>query len=155
MNAIDGSRNNSQRERSIGGRKGIVMRPAKTNARREYRLKQREQTEGSPVMADKYPRLKAVKVTLTYFDAGGTTHTGEMKCKWNVKQARSVVWIPCRGGECVGGDFDLSQALAEAVAGRHKVASGELRCQGRRKRGDREVVPCEALLRYKLILDYD
>ncbi len=57
--------------------------------------------------------------------------------------------------ECVGGDFDLSQALAQAVADRRKEVAGELRCQGTRKRGDREREPCETLLRYRLGLSYD
>ena len=78
-----------------------------------------------------------------------------MKCRLNVERSRSVLWFACRGGECVGGDFDLSEALAQAVAGRRKVVSGELRCQGTRKRGEGERVPCQALLRYKLNLNYD
>jgi hypothetical protein len=78
-----------------------------------------------------------------------------MKCKLHVEHARSALWFGCPGVECLGGDFDLSEALAEAVAGSRKVTSGELRCQGKRKRADREVVPCQTLLRYKLILSYD
>ncbi|HEY5910673.1 MAG TPA: hypothetical protein VJA21_08730 [Verrucomicrobiae bacterium] len=125
------------------------------NPRQEYRLKQREQIEASPLMMKKFPRLKALKVTLEYFDAAGTTKNGEMKCKLNVEHAKAALWFGCPGGECLGGDFDLSESLAKAVAGRRKVAVGELRCQGTRKRGDREQVPCQTLLRYKLNLDYD
>jgi hypothetical protein len=106
-------------------------------------------------MAEKFPRLKALKVNLMYFDAEGVTKNGEMKCTLNVGHAKSVLWFACLGGECVGGDFDLSEALAKAVGARRKIASGEMRCQGQRKRGDRERVPCQALLRYKLMLDYD
>ena len=131
------------------------MRVPKRNLRQEYRLKQREQIEASPLMAKKFPGLNSLKVTLEYFDAVGTRKNGEMRCELNVKQSRSTLWFACRGGECVGGDFDLSEALAKAVAGRRKVATGELRCQGTRKRGDRERVACQTLLRYKLNLDYD
>lgn len=131
------------------------MPPRKISPRAAYRLKQRAQIEGSRLMTEKYPRLKALKVTLEYFDAKGTTKNGEMKCKLNVEQASSTLWFMCRGGECVGGDYDLSEALAKAVAGRRKVATGELRCQGSRERGDREQVACQRLLRYKLILGYD
>ena len=49
----------------------------------------------------------------------------------------------------------MSEDLAKAVAGRRKLATGEVRCQGERKRGDHERVPCKSLLRYKMILDYD
>jgi hypothetical protein len=131
------------------------MRVPKRSLRQEYRLKQRDRIEASPVMAKKFPRLKTLKVTLEYFDATGTTKNGEMKCKLNVEHARSVLWFACPGVECTAGDFDLSEALAKAVAARRKEVSGELRCQGTRKRGDREREPCPTLLRYKLSLHYD
>lgn len=49
----------------------------------------------------------------------------------------------------------MSEALAEAVADGRKVVTGELRCQGTRKRGDRQRVTCQTLLHYKLNLIYD
>ncbi len=129
--------------------------PRKTNPRQEYRLQQRERIDASPVIENKFPRLKALRVTLEFFDTAGSTKQGEMKCKLNVALAKSALWFGCPGVECTWGDFDLSEALAKAVAGRRKVAAGELRCQGRRKRGDREPVACGTLLRYKLNLNYD
>jgi len=135
---------------------GFVMQmPRRSNPRREYRLKQRERIEASALMAVKFPGLKGLTVMLEFFDAGGSTRQGQMKCKLNVAQSRSAVWFGCRGGECVGGDFDLSEAVAKAVAERRRVMTGELRCQGTRKRADHEVVPCQTLLRYKLNLNYD
>jgi len=131
------------------------MRVPKRSPRQEYRLKQQARIEGSPWMAKKFPRLKGLKVTLEYFDAAGTTKNGELKCKLNVDHARSVLWFACPGVECSEGDFDLSQALAKAVVGRRKVVTGELRCQGTRKRGHREIVACQTLLRYMLNLAYD
>ena len=106
-------------------------------------------------MAKKFPGLKSLKVTLEYYDASGTTRQGAMKCKLNVEHAWSVLWFACPAVDCLGGDFDLSEALAHAVAGRRTVATGELQCQGARKRGDRERVLCQTLLRYKLNLSYD
>jgi hypothetical protein len=132
-----------------------MMHVTKRNARQEYRLKQREQIEASPSMAKKFPRLNGLKVLLEYFDSTGTTKNGEMRCKLNVEHARSALWFACPGVECTGGDFNLSEALAEAVAGRQKVVMGEVRCQGTRRRGDRERVPCQTLLRYKLSLNYE
>lgn len=123
--------------------------------RQEYRLKQRAQVEASPMLAKRFPKLKGLKVTLEYFDAAGTTKNGELKCKMNVEHARSVLWFACPGVECTEGDFDLSDVLAKAVAGRRKAVTGELRCRGTRKRGDREVVACQTLLRYRLNLVYD
>jgi hypothetical protein len=131
------------------------MHIPKRTLRQEYRLKQREQIEASPMMTKKFPRLKALKVILEYFDASGTTKNGEMKCKLNVDQARSVLWFACPGAECMGGDFELSGPVADAVAAHRKVVAGELRCAGTRTRGDRERVPCQTLLRYKINLNYD
>ena len=126
------------------------MHIPKRSPRQEYRLRQRERIEASPLMAKKFPGLKALRVTLEFFDAAGSTKQGEMKCKLNVEQARSALWFGCPGVECICGDFDLSEALAKAVAERRKVATGELRCRGQRKRGEREPVVCGTLLRYKL-----
>jgi len=131
------------------------MHMPRRNPRQEYRLKQREQIDGSLSMAKKFPLLKALKVTLEYYDASGITKNGEMKCKMNVEHAKSVLWFACPGVECTGGDFDLSKVLANAVAERSKLVTGEVRCQGTRKRGDREKVACQTLLRYKLNLNYD
>lgn len=131
------------------------MQIPKRNPRLEYRLKQREQIQASPLLAKRFPKLKGLKVTLEYFDSTGTVKNGETKCKVNVDFARSALWFGCPGVECLGGDFDLSEPLAKAVAGRRKVASGEMMCQGTRTRGDRGRVPCQTLLRYKLNLIYD
>jgi hypothetical protein len=134
--------------------KQIVMHVPKRNPRQEYRLKQRDQIEASPLMAKKFPRLKTLTVTLKYFNSTGTIKHGEMRCKLNVEYAKSALWFACPGVECLGGDFDLSETLAQAVAARRKVLAGELRCQGTRKRGDRERESCQTLLRYKLNLNY-
>ena len=131
------------------------MNMPKRNSRQEYRLKQRERIEASPLMVQKFPRLKGLKVVLEYFDPEGTTRNGGMKCKLNVDHAKSVLWFACPGVECIEGDFDLTDALAQAVTARRKVATGELRCAGKRKRGDRGPVPCQTLLRYTLNLTYD
>jgi len=131
------------------------MHVPKRSPRQEYRLKQRERIDASPAIAKKFPKLKALRVTLEFFDASGSTKQGEMKCKLNVEHAKSVLWFACPGVECSCGDFDLSEALAKAVAGGRKVATGELRCEGTRMRGDREPVPCKTVLHYKLNLNYD
>ncbi len=125
------------------------------NRRQEYRLKQRERIEASPSIAEKFPRLKGLKVTLEFFDAGGSTRQSEMKCKLNVEHAKSALWFACPGVECLCGDFNLSEVLSKAAGERRKVATGELRCEGTRKRGDQEPVVCGTLLRYKFNLTYD
>jgi len=146
--------NQKQKHCSTAGAAFFMQMPRKSNPRREYRLKQRERIEASPLMAVQFPGLKALTVRLEFFDTAGNTKQSEMKCKLYVEHARSALWFACPGVECTCGDFDLSEALAKAVAERSKMASGELRCHGTRKRGDREPVACGTLLRYKLTLNY-
>ena len=147
--------NQKQKRAGWGGAGFVMQMPRRSNPRREYRLKQQERIEASPLMAVRFPALKALRVVLEFFDAAGARKQGGMKCQMYVEQARSVLSFGCPDGECVWGDFDLSQALAQAVAGREKVATGELRCQGARRRGNGELVACGTVLRYKLNLTYD
>jgi hypothetical protein len=133
-----------------------VTHPRKLNPRQQYRLKQRDLIEASPLIAEKFPQLKALKLSLEYYDAAATTKTAELKCTLNLGHARSALWYACHCLDCIGGDFDLSQPLANAVAGRRKQATGDLRCAGTRIRDGRgERVACQTLLRYKLNLNYD
>lgn len=133
----------------------LYMHIPKRSPRQEYRLKQRERIEASPSIAKQFPHLKGLKLRVEFFDAARSTKQGEVKCKLNVEHAKSVLWFACPGVECSCGDFDLSEALATAVAGRRKIVTGELHCAGTRKHGDREPVACGALLRYKFNLNYD
>ena len=132
-----------------------MMRMPWRDFREEYRLRQRERLEAAPSLARQFPKLKKLIVNLEYYEATGNTKNGEMKCKVNVEHAKTVLVFACPGVECAGGDFDLTDALAGAVADRRKTLTGELRCQGTRKRAAKEGVPCQTLLRYKLNLDYD
>jgi hypothetical protein len=54
----------------------------------------------------------------------------------------------------VGGDFDLSTELANAVAGRNETASGELVCRGWRSKTTIDSLLCHNILRYKLSIGY-
>jgi len=60
----------------------------------------------------------------------------------------------CANHECVGGDFDLSEPLARAVAARLKTVTGEMHCQGWRSRATINTIRCEDLLRFELTIGY-
>ena len=130
------------------------MPPRKTNPRAEYRLREIQRINESASLAEKFPKLKSLKVDLSYFEPDGLTRTGELRYKVNVGHAKSVFSFVCQSGECLAGDFDLSSAIAEAVAKRRKIFEGEIRCQGTRVRPKEERRPCHNLLRYKLTLGY-
>jgi len=131
------------------------MHSRKSNPRVEYRLLQSQRAKDSVSLAERFPVLESLTVNLAYFDAEDLTKNSELKYKVNVQHAKSVFCFVCPSGECVGGDFDLSKVLADAVAGHSKLASGEMRCQGWHRKAKLERAPCQILLRYKLTLDYD
>jgi len=105
-------------------------------------------------MAEKFPRLKSLKVDLSYFEPDGLTRTGELRYKVNVEHAKSAFSFVCQSGDCLAGDFDLSNAVAEAVVKRCKTVEGEVRCEGTRGNPKSGRRPCHNVLRYKLTLGY-
>jgi len=131
-----------------------MMPPRKTNPRAEYRLSQIQRANESASLAEKFPKLKTLKVDLAYYEPDGLTRTGELRYKVNVAHAKSMFSFVCNSGECLKGDFDLSTAVAQAVAKKSKTAEGEIRCPGTRVRAKDGAEPCQNLLRYKLTLGY-
>ena len=98
--------------------------------------------------------LGSLSVDLVYFDPDGLIRTGELKYRANVSHAKSVFSFACRHSDCLAGDFDLSDAVTEAVAHRCKSVEGEIRCGGTREMAKGNRTPCANLLRYKLTLGY-
>ena len=128
--------------------------PTKTNPRAEFRRHQIQRANDSVSLAQRFPELKSLTVDLTYFDSDGLSRTGELRYKVNVGFAKSVFSFACPSGECIGGDFDLSAAVREAVGKRMKIAEGEIRCEGWRMKPKQDKAPCQNLMRYKLTLSY-
>ena len=127
----------------------------KTSPRAEYRLLQVQRINDSVTLADKFPRLKSLTVSVDYFDPAGLYRSGGMKFKANIELAKSMVWFNCPSGDCAGGDYDLSAELSRAVSSRKTRVAGEMRCQGvRHNKEKKESSPCRNLLRYKLQLGY-
>lgn len=132
-----------------------MMHTRKSNPRAEHRLRQSLRAKDSVSLAEKFPQLKSLTVDLEHVDAESFARNSGLKYKVNVEHAKSAFCFVCPSGECVGGDFDLSEVLGTAVAGRRKVAAGEMRCQGWHRKGNMERAPCQILLRYKLSLQYN
>ena len=130
-----------------------MMPPSKKNPRAEYRLHEIERARLSVSLAEKFPKLKSLKADLAYFDPDGLTQTGALRYKVNVAYAKSVFSFVCPNGECLSG-FDLSDAVAKAVASRRKSAVGEIRCPGTLGNSKESKRPCHNLVRYNLILGY-
>ena len=131
-----------------------MITPRKTNPRAEYRLRETHRVNSSATLAEKFPKLKSLKVELTYFEPDGLHKTGEVRYQVNVEHAKSVFSFVCQNAECLAGDFDLSDVVTEAVAKRRKDVDGEIRCPGTRVKPKEDKRPCRNLLRYKLTLGY-
>jgi len=131
-----------------------MIYPRKPNPRLEYRKREIQRVNSSVSLAEKFPSLKSLIVDLSYFDTDGLTRSAQLKYTVNVQHARSVFSFVCPSHECVGGDFDLSEAVTQAVHGRLKMVEGEIRCPGFRGRPKEIKIPCQNLLRYKLTLGH-
>jgi hypothetical protein len=131
------------------------MRPQKRGARAEYRQQESQRTQDSASVADKFPQLRSLTVDLTYLNTDGLSANNEIKYTVNLANAKSVFRFDCPNGECVGGDFDLSQVLTNAYTEHRTTAVGETRCQGWRSKNTIGSVRCESVLRYKLSLGYE
>ena len=132
---------------------GMKTHPAR-NARAEHRLAQRQRVEASAPLAEKYPCLKSLKGNLDFIIREGMTKTTEIKYSANPEYAKSVLVFACPVSECVGGDFDLTTKLAQAVTKRQTKLAGQVHCMGSHKRPSGNVAPCQSLLCYTLSLAY-
>jgi len=126
----------------------------RTGARAEYRQQEGQRIKDSTSLADKYRQLKSLTVDLKYFDPEGLTKTSEIKYTVNLSHAKSIFCFNCPNGECVRGDFDLSEQLAKAVAAHRSSVTGEMCCQGWRNKHTIDTMRCHNILRYKLNLTY-
>jgi|SRR4051812_26334573 len=133
----------------------MITYSRKRNPRTEYRLLRTEQVNSSATLSEKFPALKALIVTVDYFDSTGETRHSGMKYNVNLAHAKSLFCFNCVNADCAGGDYDLSERLAGAIATTRKLVEGELRCQGTRHSKERKIDwPCQSILRYKLTLRY-
>jgi hypothetical protein len=133
----------------------MIAYARKRNPRTEYRLRRSEDVNNSPGLSEKFPKLKTLLVTVDFFDSTGVTRQSGMKYKLNVALAKSLFCFNCVDPDCAGGDYDLSESLAEAVKSGRKIVEGELCCQGtRRNKQLKQDFPCQSILRYKLTLGY-
>src|SRR5436190_22779805 len=109
------------------------MLKLKVNPRAEYREREALRVEASATLALSYLRLRALTVELTYFDRKIVSWGRGVKYRANLENARSVLRFHCPSDLCIGGDFDLSEALAGAVGVSRTKLAGDVRCKGFRR----------------------
>lgn len=122
--------------------------------RAEFRQQEGQRIKDSVSLASKFAQLKSLTVDLAYFGPEGVGKNSEIKYTVNLDNAKSVFCFDCLNTECVGGDFDLSERVANAVTAQDTTTTGEVCCQGWRSKTTIDRVHCHNVLRYKLSLGY-
>jgi hypothetical protein len=131
------------------------MRYQKFTPRADYRLAEAQRTQASVSLAEKFRGLKSLMVEFGHFSPEGVTRNSQIKYTVNPEHAKSVFRLDCPNSECIGGDFDLSDALTQTVAAREVTATGEMCCRGWLSKTTIDRIHCRNILRYKLSLEYD
>ena len=131
-----------------------MMRHQKSTPRADYRRQERQRSDESVSLSEKFRELKSLTVELAYFSPEGVSRNSQLKYTANPNFAKSVFRFDCLNSECVAGDFDLSEALAQAVAARQATATGEMCCQGWFSKTTINKDHCHHILRYKISLGY-
>ena len=126
----------------------------KLGARAEYRQQEGQRVKESASLADRFRRLKSLTVNLTYYNPDGVSKSSEIKYEVNIANAKSVFRFSCPNSECIQGDFDLSDILADAVDAHRGSVTGELACQGWLSKAAIDKTHCHNILRYKLTITY-
>ncbi|HLP78963.1 MAG TPA: hypothetical protein VK327_18840 [Candidatus Paceibacterota bacterium] len=130
------------------------MRQQKFTPRADYRQQENQRIQASATLAEKFHDLKSLTVEFGYFSAEGISRNSQIKYTVNPDHAKSVFRLDCPNQECVGGDFDLSQALAKAVSARETTVMGEMCCEGWLSKTTIDRIHCHNIVRYKLSLEY-
>jgi hypothetical protein len=131
-----------------------MMYRLREGPRFEYREQESQRVKDSPSLSDKFPQLKSLILDLGYYNSAGITKNSQIKFSPNLDNARSVLRIDCPNNGCIGGDFDLTAELAEAVAGHRTTVTAEMCCQGWQSKTTINTIHCHNILRYTLSLAY-
>ncbi len=123
-------------------------------ARAEYRRQEGQRSRDSVNLSNKFQQLKSLTVDLAFYNPEGVTRNSHIKYTVDLAHAKSVFRFDCLNTECVGGDFDLSEELAKAVAAQRTTATGKMCCQGWRRKSAIDRIHCHNILRYTLSLAY-
>lgn len=132
----------------------MMYRSKHVSPRERFRGEEAQRVNDSPTLAVKFPKLKGLTADLRYADSGKATVNSRIKYKMNIEVSKSVFRFSCPNSECVRGDFDLSEELAEAIAARRSTVAGEKSCPGWLSKTRIDSVHCRTILRYKLTLAY-
>ena len=127
---------------------------SKSELRKDSRRKTFERAEKSASLAVTYPRLKALKMDLLYFDHEIVSWGQGILYRANLETAKSMLHFNCPNSLCKGGGFDLSKDLSIAAAGRLNSIVRAVPCPGFCDLENGKTAPCQSKLHFKMILTY-
>ena len=130
-----------------------LMYATKESPQGQFRLRQRQRVGDAVGLAEKFSSIRSLTLRLEYFEPNGS-RISMLTYSMNIQHAKSIISFPCPSGTCFNGDFDLSDAVSQAVGRHRKTAEGELRCEGVKPLAKDTLQPCHNLLRYKITLRY-
>jgi hypothetical protein len=125
---------------------------SKTELWKDSRPKVFERIEQSASLAMTYPRVKALKMNLLYFDCEIVSWGQSILYRANLETAKSILHFNCPSSLCQGGGFDLSDDLWAAVTGRRKSIVGVRHCHGSRDEKAGKTLSCKSVLHFKMTL---
>lgn len=131
------------------------MPPHYLTPREEYRQRERERTNASPRLLDRFGHIKALTLELSHYSADGNRKTSQFKYSVNVETARCVFSFECPNEYCVDGGFDLSDDIRDAVAAQMDEKEGQVSCQGWKSKATVGSQGCGNQLRYLLNLEFE
>lgn len=127
---------------------------ASKSPRAEHRHRARQRIENSAKLAEKYPHLTSFTASLEFGDAFSNVKRARIKYRANLEHAKSVLVFACPNPECIGGDFDLTGHLSDAIASGLKTVTRQVRCHGRCRTPAKGILPCRSTLHYTLNFEY-
>ena len=131
-----------------------MYRKKHAGPREQFRVEEAQRVDDSSTLAVKFPELKSLSAEFHFSDSEKQIVTGHVKYQFNLELAKSVFRFSCPNNECIRGDFDLTDALKQAVAGRRKQVAGEIPCRGWLSKTTIDTVHCRMVMRYRLNLTY-
>lgn len=131
-----------------------MTKTLKESPRNDYLKEENLRVEAAPLLVKTFPAVKSMTLDLGYHDLDRPNRSNQIKYTVNLNNAKSVFRIGCQNPECVRGDFDLSETLADAVKTKETTVSEELTCRGWKDAGAIGSVHCGRVLRYKMTLGY-
>jgi hypothetical protein len=130
------------------------MRHQKSGPRADYRRQESQRAQESVSLSEKFRELKSLTVELAYASPEGVARNSQFKYTVDAAHAKSVFRFDCLNDECIRGDFDLSEALTQAIAAHRTTVTGEMCCQGWLNKATLGQTHCHEILRYKFKLEY-